>query len=102
MAPSQLQIKINALSRLMKEESLYRREVEDQAKRIEQHKANNGDEYELKKMVEVLKDTEQMIPDLRTKVQTTLEGLKKTLEKELDEDTSAAQAKVEEAEKFLQ
>jgi tubulin-specific chaperone A len=51
MAPSQLQIRTNALSRLLKEEKLYHGEVEDTSKRIEQMKVGGSDEYEIKKMV---------------------------------------------------
>lgn len=51
MAPSQLQIKTNALSRLLKEEKLYHQEVDDISKKIDRMKADGSDEYEIKKMV---------------------------------------------------
>lgn len=51
MAPSQLQIKVKALERLIKEHGLYKKEAEEQAKKIEDAKASNVDEYEIKKMV---------------------------------------------------
>jgi tubulin-specific chaperone A len=49
--PSQLQIKTNALGRLIKEERLYRDEVVDHEKRIADMKAANADEYDIKKQV---------------------------------------------------
>lgn len=42
-----------------------------------------------------------MAPELEKKVQTTLNGLKKLLESNVDEDTTAAKEKVKEAEEFL-
>jgi tubulin-specific chaperone A len=51
MAPSKLQIKVNALTRLMKEEKLYRDEVQQHGAKIVEMKAANADEYEVKKMV---------------------------------------------------
>lgn len=51
MAPSPLKIKINALSRLVKEEGLYKIEAEEQQKRIDKMKESGPDEYELKKQV---------------------------------------------------
>lgn len=49
MAPSALRIKINALSRLVKEEGLYRQEAKDQQLRIEALRESGADEYEIKK-----------------------------------------------------
>lgn len=51
MAPSQLQIKINALTRLVKESNLYEKETAEQQARVDTLKANNADEYEIKKAV---------------------------------------------------
>ena len=55
MAPSQLQIKINALTRLVKESNLYEKETAEQQARVDALKANNADEYEIKKAVWFLK-----------------------------------------------
>jgi tubulin-specific chaperone A len=102
MAPSQLQIKVNALKRLMKEQALYKKEAEADAKRVEQAKEEGKDEYEIKKMNEVLQETQKMVPELNKKIQTTLNGLKELLSSDLDEDTTSAKEVAEEAEKFLQ
>lgn len=51
MAPSPLKIKVNALNRLVKEEGLYKKEYEQQQDRINKMKADNADEYEIKKQV---------------------------------------------------
>lgn len=51
MAPSQLQIKINALGRLIKESKLYQKETDEQVVRVDDLKASDADEYEIKKAV---------------------------------------------------
>lgn len=51
MAPSQLQIKINALDRLVKESNLYHKETEEQEARVADLKAQGADQYEIKKAV---------------------------------------------------
>lgn len=79
MAPTATQIKINALSRLVKEEGLYRKEAQDIKDKIELMKKENSDPYDIKKMEEVYRDTEQMIPNIRKTIQSTLDGLKENL-----------------------
>ncbi|KAG5420541.1 RBL2 [Candida metapsilosis] len=83
MAPSQLQIKVNALKRLIKEEGLYQREVTEQEQHVNQMKANNADEYELKKQVEVLEESKRMVPQVSKKI----EDLKKSLQEYLESYT---------------
>lgn len=76
--PSQIKIKTNALGRLIKEEKLYKQETAEQAARVEKMKANGEDEYDIKKQIEVLKDTEQMVPVMRKKIiemKESLEGI---------------------------
>ncbi|KAB8285835.1 tubulin binding cofactor A [Yarrowia lipolytica] len=76
--PSQIKIKTSALGRLIKEEKLYKQETAEQAARVEKMKANGEDEYDIKKQIEVLKDTEQMVPVMRKKIdemKASLEGI---------------------------
>lgn len=80
MAPSQLQIKTNALKRLLKEESLYQQEVTEQEKFVSQMQANNTDEYELKKQVQVLDESKRMVPEVSQKIKEHKELLKKYLD----------------------
>lgn len=47
---------------------MYRQESADQEARVEKMKANGEDEYDIKKQIEVLKDTEQMVPVMRKKI----------------------------------
>ena len=92
MAPTQLEIKVNALKRLLKEESLYAHEVEEQEKYVKQMEANQADEYELKKQIQVLDESKKMVPEVTKKITQHRESLKSFLETyNGDEDVSAAQ-----------
>lgn len=92
MAPTQLQIKVNALKRLIKEESLYQDEVTQQEKHINQMKEDKADEYEIKKQGEVLAESKRMVPNISKKIAEHKSALKSFLETYSgDEDTAIAQ-----------
>ncbi|KAI5968303.1 RBL2 [Candida margitis] len=91
MAPSQLQIKVNALKRLIKEKDLYQQEATEQEQYVKQMKANNSDEYELKKQVEVLEESQKMVPQVSEKIAQLKKSLQEYLENYTgDEDVTAA------------
>lgn len=91
MAPSALQIKVNSLKRLIKEEKIYKKEVEEQEQYVSQMKANNADEYEIKKQIEVLQESQRMVPEVTQKVADHKEALKQFLENyKGDEDVAEA------------
>ncbi|CAH6721610.1 tubulin-specific chaperone A [[Candida] jaroonii] len=93
MPPSQLAIKTNALKRLIKEKSLYSQEVEDQSKYVQQLKASNSDEYELKKQIEVLEESKRMVPQVDSKIEAMKKSLKDFLESyNGDEDVATAKS----------
>lgn len=93
MPSSPLQIKVNALKRLIKEEKLYKEEVEEQEKHVSQLKANNSDPYEIKKQVEVLDESKRMIPLVAKKIQEHKEGLSQFLDTYSgDEDLTEAKS----------
>ncbi|KAG5359223.1 Tubulin-specific chaperone A [Yarrowia sp. C11] len=95
--PSQIKIKTSALGRLIKEEKLYKQETAEQAARVEKMKAAGEDEYDIKKQIEVLKDTEQMVPVMRKKI----DEMKTALEAILGND-DADPAEVQEAKKQIE
>lgn len=70
MSPSSLQIKVNSLKRLIKEESLYQQEVAEQQHFVNQMKSNNADEYELKKQIQVLEESQRMVPEVSEKIKS--------------------------------
>ncbi|KAI5962374.1 DIT1 [Candida pseudojiufengensis] len=91
MSPTPLQIKVNALKRLIKEEQLYQQEVKDQETYVNQMKSQNADEYEIKKQIQVLEESQRMVPQVNEKIKE----LKQSLEEFInnyngDEDLSIA------------
>lgn len=91
MGPSPLQIKVNALKRLIKEEKLSKQEVAEQEQHINQMKANNADEYELKKQIQVLEESQRMVPEVTEKVAEYRQALKEFLDSyKGDEDVTEA------------
>lgn len=92
MAPTQLQIKVNALKRLIKEETLYQKEVKEQEQHVATMKKDNADEYEIKKQIEVLEESQRMVPEITAKINQHKSALAKFLETyNGDEDLSAAE-----------
>lgn len=91
MPPTPLQIKVSALKRLIKEESLYQQEVVEQEQYVEQMKKNNSDEYELKKQVQVLEESQRMVPEVSRKIEDHKQALAQFLESyKGEEDLSVA------------
>ncbi|CEP60172.1 Rbl2p LALA0_S01e04632g [Lachancea lanzarotensis] len=69
MAPSQLEIKIRSLQRLLKEEKYYQQELQEQKDHVKSLETSETvDPYDLKKQVEVLQDTERLLPALYEKI----------------------------------
>lgn len=80
MAPTQLEIKVKALQRLVKEEKYYQEELKEQTEHVERMKADKDvDVYELKKQVEVQQDTEKLLPTLYKKIEEFRDNLEQFL-----------------------
>lgn len=93
MAPTQLEIKTNALKRLLKEESLYKKEVLEQEQYVQTLKSKNVDAYELKKQIEVLNESERMVTEMMQKIETHKLSLSQYLATHNgDEDVAGAKA----------
>ncbi|KAL4617525.1 tubulin-specific chaperone A-like [Arapaima gigas] len=69
---------------IAKEEVLYRKEAEQQEGKIERLKAEGGDEYVIKKQMEVLQESRMMIPDCHRRLVTAHEDLAQFLGMEED------------------
>lgn len=103
MAPTQLEIKTKALGRLIKEESLYQNDLKEQEAHVESLKSGNADSYEIKKQVEVLDDTKNVIPEIRKKIAEAQESLESFIKDYTGtEDLSAAKEQIEASKKALQ
>ncbi|KAL6470823.1 hypothetical protein MHYP_G00219420 [Metynnis hypsauchen] len=80
----QIKIKTGVVKRLAKEEVLYIKEAKQQEERIERLKAEAGDEYLIKKQMEVLQESRMMIPDCHRRLATAHADLQQLLETEED------------------
>ncbi|KAJ5733462.1 hypothetical protein N7493_002248 [Penicillium malachiteum] len=79
MAPrSQLEIQTSSVTRLVKEEASYHRELEQQTQRIKKLEAGGGDdenrEYIIKQEHLALEETKKVLPNLKQKI---IEAVKK-------------------------
>lgn len=78
----QIKIKTGIVKRLAKEEIAYVTEATQQEQKIERMKAEAGDEYVIKKQLEVLQESKMMIPDCRRRLATAHADLLQLLETE--------------------
>ncbi|KAG7192214.1 uncharacterized protein KQ657_001932 [Scheffersomyces spartinae] len=96
MAPSPLQIKSNAVKRLIQENKLYLDEVEENKQLVAKLEADGGDVYDIKKAKQVLDESERMVAHMGKLLDTHRGALKTFLETyKGDEDTSEAQSLLE-------
>lgn len=96
MSPSPLQIKVKALQRLLKEETLYAEEVQQNAEGLERLKSLGADQYELKRQQQVLDESKRMIPEVKKKITEHKQSLVTFLRSyNGDEDISIAQTLVQ-------
>ncbi|TKX21648.1 tubulin-specific chaperone A [Elsinoe australis] len=86
--PSQLAIATSAVNRLIKEESSYHKELEQQKARIAKLEANNGDEYEIKQEKQALDETHKVFPALHVKIKDAVAKLEAQVEQEKGGETA--------------
>ncbi|KAK6345339.1 hypothetical protein TWF718_007257 [Orbilia javanica] len=102
--PSPLKIKTSSVTRLIKEEQSYHKELVSQKARLQRMEENNEDEYEIKQQKKVIAETEQMIPTVQQKLEQAVEAVELQLEL-VEEDTDerkAAVSAVEEGKKIYE
>lgn len=104
----QLKIKTGVCKRSGKEKASYVKEAEQQKAKIEKMKAEGKDEYEIRKMGEVLQETQQMVPDCHRRLVKAREELEKMIaEMEADfgesenKDFLAAKEALEQSAEYL-
>lgn len=103
MAPTQLEIKVRALQRLVKEEKYYQDELKEETEHVEKMKADKDvDVYDLKKQVELQKDTEKLLPTLYKKIEEFKENLEEYLKSyQGTEELGDAHAAIDDANQLL-
>ncbi|XP_030292632.1 tubulin-specific chaperone A [Sparus aurata] len=80
----QIKIKTGIVKRLAKEEISYKTEAKQQEEKVARMKAEAGDEYVLKKQIEVLQESKMMIPDCHRRLAIAHADLLQLLEAEED------------------
>nr|XP_046231451.1 tubulin-specific chaperone A [Scatophagus argus] len=80
----QIKIKTGIVKRLAKEENMYKTEAKQQEEKVERLKAEAGDEYVIKKQMEVLQESKMMIPDCHHRLVKAHADLLQLLETEED------------------
>ncbi|KAF4076943.1 hypothetical protein AMELA_G00202480 [Ameiurus melas] len=84
----QIKIKTGVVKRLAKEEVLYIKEAKQQEEKVERMKAEAGDEYVIRKQMEVLQESRMMIPDCHRRLAMAHADLQQLLEMEVDVEES--------------
>lgn len=80
----QMKIKTGVVKRLTKEKCMYEKEAIQQEEKIERMKAEKGDEYMIKKQIEILQESRMMVPDCQRRLEAAYTDLMQILENEKD------------------
>ncbi|XP_013370374.1 PREDICTED: tubulin-specific chaperone A [Chinchilla lanigera] len=80
----QIKIKTGVVKRLVKEKVMYEKEAKQQEEKIEKMKAEDGENYAIKKQAEILQESRMMIPDCQRRLEAAYTDLQQILESEKD------------------
>ncbi|XP_036598054.1 tubulin-specific chaperone A isoform X1 [Notamacropus eugenii] len=84
----QIKIKTGVVKRLIKEKSMYEKEAKQQEEKVEKMKAEDGENYAIKKQTEILQESRMMIPDCQRRLEAARSDLLQLLENEKDLEES--------------
>ncbi|XP_002717537.1 tubulin-specific chaperone A [Oryctolagus cuniculus] len=79
----QIKIKTGVVKRLVKEKVMYEKEAKQEEK-IEKMRAEDGENYAIKKQAEILQESRMMIPDCQRRLEAACTDLQQILESEKD------------------
>ncbi|XP_012658254.1 tubulin-specific chaperone A isoform X2 [Otolemur garnettii] len=65
----QIKIKTGVVKRLVKEKVMYEKEAKQQEEKIEKMRAEDGENYAIKKQTEILQESRMMIPDCQRRLE---------------------------------
>uniref|UniRef100_A0A5F8H698 Tubulin-specific chaperone A n=1 Tax=Monodelphis domestica TaxID=13616 RepID=A0A5F8H698_MONDO len=74
--------------RLVKEKLMYEKEAKQQEEKVEKMKAEDGENYAIKKQTEILQESRMMIPDCQRRLEAARSDLLQLLENEKDLEES--------------
>ncbi|XP_055088590.1 tubulin-specific chaperone A isoform X1 [Symphalangus syndactylus] len=69
---------------LVKEKVMYEKEAKQQEEKIEKMRAEDGENYDIKKQAEILQESRMMIPDCQRRLEAAYLDLQQILESEKD------------------
>lgn len=75
----QIKIKTGVVRRLVKERVMYEKEAKQQEEKIEKMKAEDGENYAIKKQAEILQESRMMIPDCQRRLEAAYTDLQQIL-----------------------
>nr|XP_045039031.1 tubulin-specific chaperone A-like [Desmodus rotundus] len=92
----QTKIKTGVVKRLAKEKMMYEKEAKQQEEKIENTKAEDGENYAIEKQAEILQESRMMIPDCQRRLEAAYTDLLQVLEsaKELEEAEEYKEARL--------
>ncbi|KAM9695707.1 tubulin-specific chaperone A isoform 1-T1 [Trichechus inunguis] len=71
----QIKIKTGVVKRLVKEKVMYEKEAKQQEEKIEKMRAEDGENYAIKKQAEILQESRMMIPDCQRRLEAAYTDL---------------------------
>ncbi|XP_055222951.1 tubulin-specific chaperone A isoform X1 [Gorilla gorilla gorilla] len=74
----------DAILELVKEKVMYEKEAKQQEEKIEKMRAEDGENYDIKKQAEILQESRMMIPDCQRRLEAAYLDLQRILENEKD------------------
>uniref|UniRef100_A0A2J8VT22 Tubulin-specific chaperone A n=1 Tax=Pongo abelii TaxID=9601 RepID=A0A2J8VT22_PONAB len=75
----QIKIKTGVVKRLVKEKVMYEKEAKQQEEKIEKMRAEDGENYDIKKQAEILQESRMMIPDCQRRLEAAYLDLQQIL-----------------------
>uniref|UniRef100_A0A8C9ATN1 Tubulin-specific chaperone A n=1 Tax=Prolemur simus TaxID=1328070 RepID=A0A8C9ATN1_PROSS len=75
----QIKIKTGVVKRLVKEKVMYEKEAKQQEEKIEKMRAEDGENYAIKKQAEILQESRMMIPDCQRRLEAAYTDLQQML-----------------------
>ncbi|XP_037677493.1 tubulin-specific chaperone A-like [Choloepus didactylus] len=80
----QIKIKTHVVKQLIKEKVMYEKEAKQQEEKVEKMRAEDGENYAIKKQAEILQESRMMNPDCQRRLEAAYTDLLQLLESEND------------------
>ncbi|KAM9100546.1 tubulin-specific chaperone A [Sminthopsis crassicaudata] len=80
----QIKIKTGVVKRLVKEKMMYEKEAKQQEEKVDKMKAEDAENYAIKKQTEILQESRMMIPDCQRRLEAARSDLLQLVENEKD------------------